>query len=353
MQEPRLLNNRYRLEELQATGGMATVFRATDLMLERTVAIKILRTDLSTDPEFRERFRQEAKAAAGLTHPNIATVHDFGLDSDQLFIVMEYVPGTDLKRILEARNHLSIQEALNLIIQACSGIGYAHRAGIVHCDIKPQNMLVTPDQRLKVVDFGIARAFASISPDEKADIVWGSPQYFSPEQASGAPPSPASDVYSLGIVLFEALTGQLPFNGTTPDELARQHREALPPSPRRFNTDISPALEQIILKVLSKEPSARYRTAEQMGRVLITMTQPQEIVEGLPANQPPGAVNVPPSQEYSLPEPARPPKKEAGSAKNTSSIDWTTWLLVLLALVALGGLIPFWLWVYATLNPPF
>ena len=192
------------------------IYRAQDLMLERTVAIKVLRADLTNDPEFRDRFRQEAKAAANLSHPNIVTVHDFGLDAGLFFIVMEYVPGVDLKSILRTRGRLPIIEALSLMIQACSGIGYAHRAGIVHCDIKPQNMLVTPDQHLKVVDFGIARVFSSISPDEKSEVVWGSPQYFSPEQAAGNPPSPASDVYSLGVVLFELVTSQLPFSGATP-----------------------------------------------------------------------------------------------------------------------------------------
>jgi serine/threonine protein kinase len=365
MPELLILNNRYRLEERQATGGMATVYRATDLMLERPVAIKVLRKDLSSDPEFRERFRQEAKAAANLS-----------LDSDQLFIVMEYVPGTDIKSILKNRRRLPIDEALSLITQACSGIGYAHRAGIVHCDIKPQNMLVTPDQHLKVVDFGIARALASIPADEKSEVVWGSPQYFSPEQASGAPPSPASDVYSLGVVLFEMITGQLPFNGATPAELARQHQEAPPPTPSKLNPGISPALEQIILKVLSKEPSARYRTADQMGRVLLTLMQQPANLSGQPISQTFSPAEMLPVQQYPVSEDMRkqaaltypttvPPVLETGPAEPASSreskpsrrqspleIDWATWLLVLLALVALGGLIPFWLWVYALLNPP-
>jgi len=384
MPESLILNNRYRVEELQAEGGMATVYRAIDLMLERPVAIKVLRKDLSSDPEFRERFRQEAKAAANLSHPNIVTVHDFGLDSDQLFIVMEYVPGTDLKSILKNRRHLPIDEALTLITQACSGIGYAHRAGIVHCDIKPQNMLVTPDQHLKVVDFGIARALASIPADEKSEVVWGSPQYFSPEQASGNPPSPASDVYSLGVVLFEMATGQLPFNGATPEELARQHQEMPPPSPSRLNPGISPELEQIILKVLSKEPSARYRTADQMGRVLLTLLEQSGISMGQsadqladePASQHFKPVEMLPLQQYPISEGLRkpaasydpaavPPVHETGSPAPAQSqgrqpaaggfvlgIDWTTWILVLVTLVALGGLIPFWLWVYAVLNPP-
>jgi serine/threonine protein kinase len=190
-----ILTGRYRLEERLGSGGMAVVYRAQDLTLERKVAIKILRKDYSDNNEFKERFRQEAKAAANLSHPNIVTVHDFGFYANQLFIVMEYVPGIDLKSLLKEHGKLSLVDSIELITQACAGIGYAHRAGLVHCDVKPQNMLVTPDNRLKVVDFGIARALATISPDEQTDVVWGSPQYFSPEQAGGGAPSPASDVY--------------------------------------------------------------------------------------------------------------------------------------------------------------
>ena len=362
MPEVHILNHRYRLDEIQATGGMATVYRATDLMLERTVAIKILRTELSDDPEFRNRFRQEAKAAANLSHPNIVTVHDFGLDGGQVFIVMEDVPGTDLKTILHSRGRLPILEALDLIIQACSGIGLAHRAGLVHCDIKPQNMLVTPGQQMKVVDFGIAHAIASASPDEKSEVVWGSPQYFSPEQASGLPPTPASDVYSLGVVLFEMVTGRLPFTGATPEELAVQHREAPPPSPGRLNPEIPPDLEQLLLKVLSKEPSARYRTADQMGQIL-TGIQHRLINEaGL------AAIPAPSLPEPSLVKPpgtypenwlvnesasTRPGQPDLGdSTWRPAPPDWLTWLLVLLAIIALIGLIPFWLWVISNINPP-
>jgi serine/threonine protein kinase len=375
MNEPIILNERYQLEERRGSGGMAMVYRARDLMLERTVAIKLLRADFSSDPDFRERFRQEAKAAANLSHPNIVTVHDFGLDEERLFIVMEYVPGTDLKSIIKKRGVIPADEAVELIVQACAGIGYAHRAGLVHCDVKPQNMLVTPDKRLKVVDFGIARALASIVPDEKTDVVWGSPQYFSPEQATGIAPSPASDVYSLGVVMFEMLTGQQPFTADSSEELARLHREVPPPSPRRLNASIPKELEQILLKVLSKEPSARYRTADQLGRVLVTFTQ-----SSTSGPRPhPSPVTTP-----SFSSPTEPPKRAAyldqaettpwqnaapvaphpkvespplempaTNQSNPLDIDWATWLLGLLAFIAVGGLIPFCLWVYYTVNPPF
>jgi len=192
-----------------------------------------------------------------------------------------------MKSLLRQRGRFTVEEAIPLMTQACAGIGYAHRAGIVHCDVKPHNILVTPDARVKVTDFGIARALATITPGERSDVVWGSPQYFSPEQAAGMAPSPASDVYSLGVVLYEMLTGRLPFNATTAEELARQHRESLPPSPRRYNPSVSIPLEQILLKIMAKEPSARYRTADQLGRVLTTlMQQPPALVQPVAAPEP-------------------------------------------------------------------
>jgi serine/threonine protein kinase len=364
MQDTPLLNNRYQLEKSVGTGGMAIVYRARDLMLERNVAVKILRDDFSSDPTFRERFRQEAKAAANLYHPNIVTIHDFGLDAGKFFIVMENVPGRDLKSILKQRGRLKWEEAVSLMVQACAGIGYAHRAGLVHCDIKPHNMLVTPDMRLKVADFGIARALASIQPEEKANIVWGSPQYFSPEQASGGAPSPASDVYSLGVVLYEMLTGRLPFIASTASELAQMHQEAEPTPPRVLNPEIPESLNQILLKVLRKEPSARYRTADQLGRVLLTITNPADL-PGPAANlQDIPTIGSPPlPTDLVLPEPVAesfgpPPQNNSRDFKayrkddNPLDIDWGTWILGLLALLAVGGLIPFWLWVYFTYNPP-
>ena len=268
MSTPSVLNERYQLLESLGNGGMALVYKAKDLMLERNVAVKLLREDYSKDLAFRERFRQEARAAANLTHPNIVTVHDFGLDQGHLFIVMEYVPGDDLKSLIRQKGQFSVQESLELIIQACQGVGYAHRAGLVHCDIKPHNMLVSPEGRLKVTDFGIARALASIDPHERSDVVWGSPHYFSPEQAAGFPPSPASDVYSLGVILYELLTANLPFTAKDSADLARMHREAIPHPPRLSNLQIPQALDDLVMKVLAKEPSSRYRTADQMGRVL-------------------------------------------------------------------------------------
>jgi len=379
MNTPGLLNNRYQIEARIGSGGMAEVYRARDLMLERSVAIKLLKEDFSTESSFRERFRQEAKAAANLSHPNIVTIHDFGFDDKQIFIVMEYVPGTDLKTILERRGSLSVEEALPLIIQACAGVGYAHRAGLVHCDVKPQNMIVTPDQRLKVTDFGIARALASIHPQEVNHVVWGSPQYFSPEQAAGLPPTPASDVYGLGVVLYEMLTGRLPFIGNSASELSHLHRTALPTPPSQINPRIPPVLEQACLKVLSKEPSSRYRTADQFGRVLISLSRsiklaaPQvavtqkasleEISQPTSRSQP-APIRAQPSPPAAIPpstpgvNPSKNPKSASvktdlpTGSQNAMDIDWLTWGLVLLSVITLGGLIPFWVWIYLLYNPP-
>lgn len=367
-----LLNNRYQLLHTLGTGGMAVVYRAHDRMLERPVALKILRQDFSDDEDFRERFRQEARAAANLSHPNIVTVHDFGFDAGRLFIVMEHVPGTDLKSMIKQRGTFHLDEAINLIVQACEGIGYAHRAGLVHCDVKPHNMLVTPDGRLKVTDFGIARALATIHPDEQSEIVWGSPQYFAPEQAAGQAPSPASDVYSLGVILYEMLTGRLPFQSNDPEELARMHREVNPIPPRRLNYQIPEPLEQIILKVLAKEPAQRYRSADQLGRVLRSILQrPDNYANTVAAVTTPSrspavtqtrpaipAQGSQPVQVYSNPLPntvARLPIQPAVQEPDDQSldIDWVTVFLGLLAALAVGGLIPLWLYIfqYWSLNP--
>jgi eukaryotic-like serine/threonine-protein kinase len=341
MDEPILLKNRYLLLEQLGKGGMANVYHARDTMLERSVAVKVLRESYSRDPAFMARFRQEAKAAANLSHPNIVTVHDFGLDKGQIFIVMEYVPGTDLKTLIKERGRFSPEEAVPLLIQACAGIGYAHRAGLVHCDVKPQNMLVTPDMRLKVADFGIARALSTIHPEEQSDVIWGSPQYFSPEQAAGAAPSPASDVYSLGIIMYEMLTGSLPFHGGTAAELARLHIEAEPVPISEMLPDISPVLEKIQTKVLSKEPSQRYRTADQLGRVLLNFGN---------AKASPALALTPEAASAIASTPAAPGGSPASAP--VTEIDWVSVGLGLLALVTVLGLVPFWLWVYFVYNPP-
>ncbi len=367
MSDPTILASRYQLGELLGSGGMAVVYRARDLTLERNVALKILRKDFTSDHALRESFHQEAKAAANLTHPNIVTIHDFGFDSGRIFIVMEYVPGDHLKNILSKHGAYQISEALDLISQACAGVGYAHRTGVIHCDIKPHNLLITPEGQLKVADFGIARALASIVPSEKTEVIWGSPQYFSPEQAAGISPSPASDVYSLGVVLYEILTNQLPFKGNSPQELARLHRQALPISPRQFNPTIPPKLEEIIHRSLAKEPSNRYRSANQLGEV-INQLRDSEIIsrkrEGrltiseepvisnvtysstLPPSQPEVPITVKATHEFASEASLERAVAATINSKDPLDLDWITIALGLLTIVAVGGLIPLFLWVY-------
>ncbi len=327
---PNLLADRYEILRSLGSGGMARVLLAKDLNLQRQVAIKILREDLIEDPAFRVRFLQEARAAANMVHPNIVTVFDFGHDANRYFIVMEYVEGTELKTLMRRRGPLPVDEAVDLMIQICAGVGYAHRAGLVHCDLKPQNILVTADGRAKIADFGIARALAAIDANEHSEIVWGSPQYFAPEQAAGAAPSPATDVYALGVILYEMLAGELPFEAADPTLLAELHQAAPPPSLRARNPAVPASVEQIVLKVLSKEPAARYRTADQLGRVLETFaverrTEPPGLAPLMPIEHPAHALTAP---------------MPTGTAPQ---IDWLGVGLGLLAFVAVGGLIPLWL----------
>jgi serine/threonine-protein kinase len=328
----RLLGGRYQILGQLGRGGMAQVFHAQDLNLHREVAVKLLHESYIHDPAFQARFLQEARAAANLIHPNIVTVYDFGHDAGRYFLVMEYVPGTDLKSLIRRRGRIPSPEALELMTQICAGVGYAHRAGLVHCDLKPQNVLVGNDGRAKITDFGIARALASIQPDEISEVVWGSPVYLSPEQSAGGAPSPASDVYALGVVLFEMLTGRQPFTADSAEALAVLHQTAAPPAARMYQPEVPEPLNQVLLKILSKEPAARYRTADQLGRVLDTLS-----TTATPGDDPPPEDAVPVldsgGDAHTLP---------MGSSPNPT-IDWTSVALALLAFLALGGLIPLWL----------
>ncbi len=366
-----LLNKRYKLLSPLGAGGMAVVYKAQDLSLGRLVAIKVLRDNLTSDPDFLTRFQQEARAAANLAHPNIVTVHDFGRDGDRYYIVMEYIEGQDLKTLIKEGAPFPIERTLDLSIQMCAGIGYAHRAGLVHCDVKPQNILVTADGRAKITDFGIARALASLHPGETTDVVWGSPQYYSPEQAAGESPTPASDVYSVGVVMFEMLAGRLPFVASTQQALAMMHLRDEPPSLSLFNPGVPQALEIIVHKVLAKEPSARYRTADQLGRILIsyreqgegiTRTQasvtPRATAPGLPASP------TAPTEIAAAHRPARfeaqgpttipgnlPVGEPVGgdtypAEDEAVGFDWVAMALGFVAFVAVAGLIPLWVWVY-------
>jgi len=263
MVEGRILADRYRLDSLIGEGGLACVYRATDLALERTIAVKILRDNYAKDAEAVARFRSEARAAAGLNHPNIVQIFDTGADGELYYIVMEYLPEPDLKRILEQYAPLPSRKVIEVVAQCCRALSCAHQAGLVHRDVKPHNILFTEDGIAKLSDFGIAAAAGhdSLSLD---GMVLGSAHYVSPEQAQGKPVGPQSDIYSLGCVMYEALTGQTPFQGETAAQIAAMHVEQRPVSPHIINPNITPSEEFVVNKAIAKDPARRYQSAEEV-----------------------------------------------------------------------------------------
>src|SRR5687767_4808349 len=243
-------------------GGMANVYLATDQELGRRVAIKILNERHANDEQFVERFRREAKNAAGLSHPNVVSVYDRGEAEGTYYIAMEYVEGRTLKDLILSRGPSPIPIAIDYTRQVLSALRFAHRAGIVHRDIKPHNVIVDREGRVKVADFGIARA--GTSQMTEAGSIIGTAQYLSPEQARGAPVDQTSDLYSVGIVLYELLTGSVPFNGDTPVEIAMKHLSQTPQPPSALRADVPEDLDYVVLRALAKDPSERYGSAEEM-----------------------------------------------------------------------------------------
>ena len=313
--ENNLLNGRYELLNRIGSGGMASVFRGKDTRLGRIVAIKMLHEGFMGDETFVRQFQHEAHASANLTHPNIVTVHDMGQDRGRFYIIMEYIEGRTLKQVI--RDYIAlgtpmpVNRVLDLGVQICKGIGYAPRAGLVHCDVKPQNILITADDRVKVADFGIAKAMTQVTNTEEATI-WGTPQYLAPEQAAGESPSPASDVYSIGVMLFEMLTGSLPFTADNPTAIAIKHMHEMPPDVRSLNPNVPQQLNQIIKKVLSKEPAGRYRTAGQLSRILSSYQE-----QSLQATGPlPAGLN---SRSLSPSRPALPPNRTGSRLRSDYS----------------------------------
>ena len=261
-----LFADRYRLERKLGSGGMADVWLAEDQELGRRVAVKILHERYSNDEQFVERFRREATHAAGLSHPNIVSIFDRGVADGSYYIVMEYIEGRTLKELVVTRGPCPVPVAISYTRQILAALRYAHRNGIIHRDIKPHNVLVDREGRVKVADFGIARAGAS-EMTEAGSIV-GTAQYLSPEQARGAPVDESSDLYSTGIVLYELLTGTVPFTGETPVEIAMKHLSQTPEPPSTRRAEIPHDLDLVVLRALAKEPSDRYRSAGDLDRDL-------------------------------------------------------------------------------------
>src|SRR5215217_8585115 len=260
-----LFDGRYRVVRKLGSGGMADVYLAEDEELGRRVAIKILNERHANDEQFVERFRREAKNAAGLSHPNIVSIYDRGEAEGTYYIAMEYLDGRSLKELILSRGPAPPRIAIEYVRQILAALRFAHRHGVVHRDIKPHNIMVDAEGRLTVTDFGIARAEqAGSSQMTEAGSIIGTAQYLSPEQARGAPVDQTSDLYSVGIVLYELLTGTVPFNGDTPVEIAMKHLSQTPQPPSAKRHDVPPDLDKVVLRALAKDPADRYRSAEEM-----------------------------------------------------------------------------------------
>ena len=332
-----LFDGRYRIVRKLGSGGMADVYLAEDEELGRRIAIKILNDRHANDESFVERFRREAKNAAGLSHPNIVSIYDRGEAEGTYYIAMEYLDGRSLKELVVARGPLPIGDAIDATRQVLAALRFAHRKGVVHRDIKPHNVMADADGRLKVTDFGIARA--GVSQMTEAGSIIGTAQYLSPEQARGAAVDQRSDLYSVGIVLYEMLTGKTPFSGETPVEIAMKHLSDPPRPPSLERPDISPDLDMVVLRALAKSPDERFQTAEEMdaeldrvgqglGVTAATADAATMVLSGadaaptsiIPPRRPPSATR--PSYRYAEP----PPRRRA---------IWP-WLLALLLVVLAG-----------------
>jgi serine/threonine-protein kinase len=290
-----VLGERYQLQEPIGRGGMAVIYRGVDMHTNRTVAVKVLREIYSTDPKFVTRFQREAKAASSLKHPHIVQVYDYGQSGGNYYIVMELVEGKDLRRYLRSYRVLTPERAMMIAHDVALGLGAAHRREIVHRDVKPQNILVGDDGSIKLTDFGIASVYKDLDAERltTTGMTLGTVQYYAPEQAQGEIVSAAADVYALGIVMYEMLTGHTPFDGDTPVAVAMQHIQDAPLPPRQYNHSITPALEEIILRCLEKVPEMRYRDGSMLARALELVAEeemgnnsPTKMVGGTPPRTP-------------------------------------------------------------------
>ena len=264
-----VFDHRYEVQQKIGVGGMADVYRGKDTLLGRPVAIKILHQNFGSDQDFVARFKREAQAAGKLNHPNVVSMYDVGFDQGFHYIVMEYVSGCTLKEYIQHHgDQVTVQEAVKITVAIAEGLEHAHMMGIVHCDVKPHNILITDSGRVKVTDFGIARAINSATTMMYTNSVMGSAHYISPEQASGKSINVSTDIYSLGVVLYELLTGEVPFRGETPVSVALQHVKDRVVAPRIKNAMIPPQLEQVVLMALEKEPGKRFGSISEMIQAL-------------------------------------------------------------------------------------
>ena len=282
-----VLDNRYKLTDFIGQGGMALVYKALDQRTHHAVAIKILKPEYKNDEEFLRRFEREALAASKVSHHNIVNLLDVGAQDNYRYLVLEYVEGRTLKEIIDEKGALPPVTAVQIAIRLLSALQHMHKNGIIHRDIKPQNILIHADGHVKVSDFGIAR-LAGSGTISKSDMVMGSVHYFSPEQAQGQEVTEASDIYSAGVVLYEMLTGTVPFDGDTPVAIAMQHIKVPPRAVNILNPEVSPAINAVVMKAMAKDPLARYQQAEDMARDLQkALAEPSRLAPEVVLDPPP------------------------------------------------------------------
>ena len=339
------ISGRYEILGLLGGGGMSTVYLAQDIILDRPVAIKVLRQDFSDEDELRKRFQREALSATSLVHPNIVNIYDVGEDGDLQYLVMEYVEGKTLKEYIKDRAPLAPAEAVEIMKQLCSGITAAHIHGIIHRDVKPQNILMDHDGQVKLTDFGIAMALSATALT-RTNSVMGTVHYLSPEQARGGMATKRTDIYSLGIVLFEMLTGKLPFSGESAVSIALKHLQEQTPSVRAVRPEIPQSLENVILKATAKDPAARYPSSDAMLRDLHTVLSPERADEA-PYEPPPidedatkaiPIIREEPENENTIaPKQVTPlPEKPANDPQSSQKKKRRKWPFVLSGLVLLA-----------------